>query len=237
MTTVAEIEAALSLERFARYVSWAGGDRERALALYALNTQLSEALYTPLQVLELALRNRIHTVMWAAHGDRWFEIDGLLRVPQQCEQVADALADLAKESKEPTPGRVVAALTFSFWTAMVSPAYEELWRKTLNEIALTADGRRLNRKQLSRPLTPIRILRNRIAHHEPILHWDLRKHHAAMAEVTSWLSPAAAVWCARADRFPSVFPAEGYRLLDLDMVGEDLDKVGEGLDNAGEKDS
>ena len=68
MTDIAAMEAALSLERFARYVAWAGGDRQRALDLYTLNTQLSEALYTPLQVLELALRNRVHAVLSAAHG-------------------------------------------------------------------------------------------------------------------------------------------------------------------------
>ena len=38
------VEAALSLERFARYVAWAEGDRERAVALSTLNTQVSEAL-------------------------------------------------------------------------------------------------------------------------------------------------------------------------------------------------
>ena len=214
MTAVADMEAALSLERFARYVSWAGGDREQALALYTLNTQLSEALYTPLQVLELTLRNRIHTTMAAAHGERWFEVDGLLQAPHQREQVEVALAGLANDNKEPHPGRVVAALTFSFWTAMMSPAYEAQWRSTLSAIAIKSDGRRLSRKQLSRPLTPIRILRNRIAHHEPILHWNLVKHHSAMVEVTGWLSPAAAVWCASVDRFPTVYPAVGYTLLD-----------------------
>lgn len=212
MTTVADLEVALSLERFARYVAWAGGDRTAALELYALNTRLSEALYTPLQVLELALRNRIHTIMAAAHEERWFQAEGLLQAPHQREQVEAALAELAREGKEPLPGRVVAALTFSFWTAMVSPAYEDLWRSTLNAIATKADGRRLSRKQLSRPLTPIRILRNRIAHHEPILHWDLRKHHGSMRQVTEWLSPAAAAWCATVDRFPSVYPSHGYDL-------------------------
>jgi len=213
VTAVTDMEAALSLERFARYVSWAGGDRVRALELYTLNTQLSEALYTPLQVLELALRNRIHTIMAEAYSERWFETDGLLQAAHQREQVAVALADLARDRKEPLPGRVVAALTFSFWTAMVSPVYEELWRSTLSTIAIRPDGRRLARKQLSRPLTPIRILRNRIAHHEPILHWDLRKHHDAMLELTGWLSPAAAAWCSGVDRFPTVFPTEGYHLL------------------------
>ena len=212
MTDVAAMEAALSLERFARYVAWADGDRQHALKLYTLNTQLSEALYTPLQVLEVALRNRVHAVMAAAHGERWFDADGLLQAPHQRGQVEVALAELAEDEKEPLPGRVVAALTFSFWTAMVSPAYEDLWRTTLSTIAAKPDGKRLARKQLSRPLTPIRILRNRIAHHEPILHWNLRKHHAAMLEVTSWLSPPAATWGTGVDRFPAVYPASGYIL-------------------------
>lgn len=96
---------------------------------------------------------------------------------------------------------------------MFSPAYENLWRRGLNEIAKRPDGRRLARKDFSRRLTPVRILRNRIAHHEPILHWDLTKHHGAIHEVTRWLSPAAADWTAKIDRFPSVYPAEGYTLI------------------------
>jgi Abi-like protein len=219
MTEAADMEDALSLERFARYVAWAGGDRTRALELYTLNTQLSEALYTPLQVLELALRNRVHTIMSAAHGERWFDANGLLQAPHQREQVQGALAELAKDNKEPLPGRVVAALTFSFWTAMLSPVYETLWRSTLSAIAAKPDGKRLGRKQLSRPLTPIRLLRNRIAHHEPILHWDLRKHHATMLEMTSWLSPPAARWCVRVDRFPATYPAKGYQLAADDEKG------------------
>ncbi|MFT8783595.1 Abi family protein [Acetobacter syzygii] len=212
MTEAAEMENALSLERFARYVAWASGDRHRALELYTLNTQLSEALYTPLQVLELALRNRIHTIMSAAYGERWFDTAELLQAPHQREQVQGALAELAKDDKEPLSGRVVAALTFSFWTAMVSPIYENLWRSTLSAIAVKPDGKRLSRKHLSRPLTPIRLLRNRIAHHEPILHWDLRKHHAIMLEMTFWLSPPAARWCVRIDRFPGIYPSDGYQL-------------------------
>jgi hypothetical protein len=212
VTEDGDLEAALSLERFGRYVAWSGGDRMAALTLYTLNSRLSEALYIPLQGLELALRNRIHTVMATGHGERWFEDKGVLKAPHQHEQVQTAITELGKDGKEPSPGRVVAALTFSFWTAMVSPVYEDLWRASLNTIAAGPDGRRLSRKQLSRPLTPIRLLRNRVAHHEPILHWDLRKHHRAMLEVTGWLSLPSAAWTGGVDRFPSVYPEAGYRL-------------------------
>jgi hypothetical protein len=207
------IEEALSLERFGRYLAWAGGDRARALDLYALNTQLSEALYTPLQMLEVALRNRIHAVLSASVQPRWFKEPGVLAVPHQNEQVAEALADLARERKEPAPGRVVAALTFSFWTAMLGAPYENLWQTDLHRIGRRDDGKGLRRKDLSGPLTPIRLLRNRIAHHEPILTWDLPKHHEGMLRITGWLSPAAAAWCRTLDRFDQVHPTERIALL------------------------
>lgn len=212
MIEAEHVEEALSLERFGRYLAWGNGDRARALDLYALNTRLSEALYTPLQMLEVALRNRIHAVLSASVQPRWFEAPGFLAVPHQNEQVAEALADLARERKEPTPGRVVAALTFSFWTTMLGTPYENLWQTDLHRIGRRDDGKGLRRKDLSRPLTPIRLLRNRIAHHEPILAWDLPKHHEGMLRITGWLSPAAAAWCRTLDRFNQVHPPERIEL-------------------------
>jgi len=121
-----EIVDALSLERFSRYLDWAGDDEIAALELYTLNTQLSEALYTPLQMLEVALRNQIHTVMTEASHASWFDEERVLLLESQLEQIEKARADLKEDGKEPIPGRIVAALTFSFWTSMLSPTYEDL---------------------------------------------------------------------------------------------------------------
>lgn len=212
MVEAEHLEEALSLERFGRYLAWAGGDHARALELYGLNTRLSEALYTPLQMLEVALRNRIHAVLSVSLWPRWFEAPGFLAVPHQNEQVVEALADLTRDGKEPTPGRVVAALTFSFWTTMLGTHYENLWQTDLHRIGRREDGKGLRRKDFSGTLTPIRLLRNRIAHHEPILTWDLPKHHDAMLRITGWLSPAAAAWCRTLDRFDQVHPPERIAL-------------------------
>ncbi len=171
----------MSLERFNRYLAWANGNRSRALGLYALNMRLSEALYTPMQMLEVALRNRIHAVLSSVYHAWWFDAPGLI---------------------------LVAGLTFSFWTAMLGTSYENLWQMELHRVASRDDGKGLRRKDLSGPLTPIRLLRNRIAHHEPILSWDLPKHHDAMLRITAWLSPVAAVWCRSLDRFDQVYPSE-----------------------------
>jgi len=201
-----DFEEALSLERFARYLEWAEGDRARALELYTLNTQLSEALYTPLQVLEVALRNRVHAVLEDALHDRWFDEPGFLLVENQRRQLAKAHEELADNGKEPTPGRIVAALTFSFWTSMLSPDYEVLWQKTLHRVARREDGKGLRRKDLSGPLAPIRTLRNRVAHHEPIIQWNLPKHYGNIVQLTRWLSPPAADWCETHSRFPAIHP-------------------------------
>ena len=205
---IMDLEQALSVERFARYLEWARGDRRLAIELYTLNTRVSESLYTPLQMLEVALRNRIHGVMTASHQDLWFCDAKIVLVDHQAEQVAKAVRHLESEGKEMTPGRIVAALTFSFWTSMFSPVYETLWQTSLHRIATRPDGRGLRRKDFSSRLRPIRTLRNRIAHHEPIIMWNLRRHHQNMMDMTEWLSPPAAAWCRLNCRFGEVYSAD-----------------------------
>lgn len=211
------LEEALSLERFGRYLDWAAGDRAWAIELYTLNTQISESLYTPLQMLEVALRNRIHTVMTATRHENWFHDEGCLLGKWQSDQLAKAIEEVTAERKEPTPGRIVAALTFSFWTTMLGREYETLWRTTLHRIGTRPDGKGLRRKDFSGPLAPIRLLRNRIAHHEPIIAWDLPKHHGRIIELTGWLSPSAAEWCTAHSRFLEVYPSAG---IDLHLDGD-----------------
>ncbi len=208
------VEAALSLERFARYVAWARGDRRRAVELYTLNTRVSEALYVPLQALEVALRNRIHAVMTEASGAGWFQPEAGHVTDRQAEQVRAAIAELTEAGKPIEDGRVVAALTFSFWTSMFGREQDDLWKRTLHRIA-TRDGKFLSRKAFATPLTQVRLLRNRIAHHEPILYWDLPKHHRAIADMTRWLSPAMDDWRATLDRFDQVHPPDRMRLARL----------------------
>lgn len=206
------LEMALSLERFERYMNWAKGDRTRAIELYTLNTLISESLYTPLQMLEVALRNRIHAVMTEAFNESWFHETGQLLGEWQPDQLAKAIHDIEEDRKESTPGRIVAALTFSFWTAMFGKDYETLWQTTLHKIGRRPDGKGLRRKDFSGPLAQIRSLRNRIAHHEPIIMWNLPKRHESMLEMTSWLSPPAAEWCQAHCRFPQVYPQSPIEL-------------------------
>jgi hypothetical protein len=103
----------------------------------------------------------------------------------------------------------------------LAPVYEGLWRSTLHRIGKKSDGTPPGRKDFARPLTQIRQLRKRVAHHEPILYWTLRKHHDRMLTLTEWLAPAAAAWCRQLDRFDEVYPAEGIVLTKIaDPLGD-----------------
>ncbi len=210
---ISDLEAVLSEARFARYVERAGGDRRNAIDLYSLNCQVSESFYTPLHFLEICLRNKISRV--AAElpfGDPetpWFERPEFQLGRNQAAQLEKAKRDLQEERKPLEPGRIFAALTFGYWTAFLGKDYDRHWQRGLHKIARRTDGRGLRRTELSEPLDRLRRLRNRVAHHEPILHWNLPKHHDNCHRLLGWIAPRAAQWCRELSRFDAVYPSGG----------------------------
>ena len=217
MTTEADIyqiaqdenlEEILSSDRFARYVQWAGQDHLQALKLYALNTALSESLYTPLQMLEVTLRNRIHQVLSNSYSVSWFDNQKIVIDSRQQADIRQAKKLLTRQKANPTPADIVASLTFGFWGTLLNRNYEFLWRSDLYQIALDDNGKRLLRKSLADPISRIRKLRNRIAHHEPIIHWNLPKYYEEILKVTRWLSPVSEKWTRHHSRFNDVYPSQ-----------------------------
>jgi len=63
----------LSTARFSRYLKRYGGNRTYALRLYAWNLEASSALWGPINILEIAVRNAIHDklVERTSRGDWW----------------------------------------------------------------------------------------------------------------------------------------------------------------------
>ncbi len=67
-----------------------------------------------------------------------------------------------------THGKIVAELTLYFWKRLYGPEYEQaLWRPTLKR---TFPDKRLCRAQIAVELERLYQARNRLAHHEPVLH-------------------------------------------------------------------
>lgn len=207
------LESILSLERLDTYLKAARGDRKVALDLYALNTLTSEALYVPLQMLEVTLRNRFHDALSGVFGSEWYDNAGVITDVIQRRAIQEAKRDLAHDKKRITPGRVVAELTFGFWTSCLGRHYEErLWRPALrNAFPYSSQG--LRRNDVNRILTPVRLLRNRIAHHEPILARNIPKHLNSTQCLLGWMSPSALAWSKAYNRFNQVYDSDFAALM------------------------
>ena len=147
------LQTAFSEARLGRYLEWASGNPATAVQLYTLNAKLSEALYIPLQALELSLRNRIHDAMRQQFGEEWLLDGSPCLHEKQMQKVRRALVELTLNRKAHTSEQVLSTLSFGFWTALLGTEYEALWRKTLYQIASKPNGKRVPRKSLSGPLT------------------------------------------------------------------------------------
>ena len=196
------LEAALSTERLSKYRQWANQNNDEALALYALNLALSEAFYTSLHVLEITLRNAIHDRLTALHSSGWFQNAQVITDRYQQQKVREAVAKF--RGQQPTDGQIIAELTFGFWTALFGRSNNHLWGQQLRP--LFNAGRPLQRKQISKRLDDVRRIRNRIAHHESVIQWDLEATHQEVCELIGWLSTDALTWCNANCRFRTVHP-------------------------------
>ena len=211
--TLEEIARALSHERLHPYLDTAGGDRERALQLYLWNTAASAAFYGPLQGLEVVLRNAIHRQLSGRYGSAWYtNLDtGLDR--GALGRIRQAISELTRAGSPNDVPLILATLSFGFWVSLLGSGgrlesgrkanYEmTLWRPALRQVF--AHCTTLTRRQAHGPLNELRILRNRIAHHEPIFMRNLTVDHARILEVIGWISPGIRTWTAHHSRLSVV---------------------------------
>ena len=177
----------ISGARFAPYLDDCAGDRDSALRLYHWNVAVSSALWGPIAIFEVALRNAIHKQMCARAGrDDWWADASLALLPRESDQVATARSKANDQAERrarsnsvqvtpPSPGHVVAASGLGLWVGLLSagtprdPRYSyetALWQPRLRHAFpnLGSGGR----KELYDECNRIRLVRNRIAHHEPL---------------------------------------------------------------------
>lgn len=170
---------------------------------------LAEALFPTLHGAELALCNTIHAAPTGRYGtEEWWHQPYALR-PRQHAFVTNIEADYRRRSGIAiTPGRLVAELSFGFWVVVLSAPYESrLWRYrrfVLVDQAFPYRGGATLRG-IHQRFNAIRILRNRVMHHEAIFDRpDLRREHAEIHEAIQWISPDLHAGIHAVDRFLEV---------------------------------
>lgn len=202
------LKQALAEERLSAY-SQDGAGEAITVARYIWNMALCEALYSPLQIAEIALRNTIHRNLTpSVCNAEWFCDPESTKITHwQKSKVRSAIEEIRKQRKMVTEGRVVAELNFGFWTAFFD-----------NRHASTGIGAHLAKtafphlsselrgiKKLNQRWREIRRLRNRVFHHERLLHWkDLEQKHERLLESIHWISPELAEMAEKLDRFREI---------------------------------
>lgn len=194
--TIDALRLTLSDERLIKYIDANSGNYSDAITLYEQNTRASEAFYTPLQSLEIALRNKMHTTMAQAYGYDWLTNGQPPLKADALENITKAIKSLGRNTapEQVSAGAIIAQLSFGFWVGLLGPRYDAtLFRNQLYRV-FNANGRNMSRKVIHGRLNMIKRFRNRIAHHEPIFQYELSKTFSEIIEATSWLCQKTAVW-------------------------------------------
>ncbi len=182
---------------------------DRAAADYASNVLLSEAMVPMLNVLEIALRNGIHARLSGLYGraDWWEAWAGDPAFTWQNKEVGSAKAKLVRRHEPQTPDKVLAELTFGFWTSLFNVQFQAVLWKDLRLVFARCPKPQRQRHNISAALNRIRDLRNRIFHHEPLL-WlipTLLEQHQIGVTVINWVDPELGQWLGNHDRLPAVW--------------------------------
>ena len=182
----AALDKSVAPARMHTYLVAAGRDADRARELYLWDRELSVAFMADLATLEVALRNAMNARMVAMWGKRWFQDQAILLDDRSCRALADAWTRTAPDR---SPDRIVAQCMFGFWRGLLDKGdhvglgprrvrcdYEEqLWRGVLDKAfpggkaQAARDAERWNRAYALAVVSRVNDLRNRVAHHEPLI--------------------------------------------------------------------
>ena len=201
-----QIETILAPERLGAYRQ-DGATPATTLARYLLNMALCEALYSPLQFAEVALRNALHTCLTARFGTAtWYDVVPALPAWQQ-KQLDEARQKLQTRGKPATPGALVAELQFGFWTGFFNKSHggTGLGHALAGQAFAHAPRSARDMKKRDARWKRIRDLRNRVFHHERIIRWlDLDAQHAAILEVVGWMNQPLRDFALVVDRYDAI---------------------------------
>ncbi|MBQ4525419.1 MAG: Abi family protein [Bacteroidaceae bacterium] len=201
-------EKVFSDKRMERYFALYPDNEDKAIKHYQSNLQLTEAFYTSLSVLEVALRNALSRELETMTGrEDWYAVfpntPGLTNLNRY---VTQATKQIAGRHEQITPSKIVAELTLGFWVSLLNTEYERLLWKDLRRAFPYLPKKERQRKKVSAPLNRFRAFRNRVFHNESIC-WNIRRVqeiHNELILLLEWINKDLPKWLKDIDRFDDV---------------------------------
>lgn len=192
------IEAALSQTRLNTYRKIAG-NLKPAINLYLWNANISCYFLFPLHVCEVVIRNAVSNALTNVYGEKWpWDKAFALSLPDR-EHGYNPRKDLQKAAKKmKNTGKVIPELKFIFWQDLFTRRNDmRIWDNNLLKVIPNIDRNKPIselRENIYNRLDYIRVFRNRIAHHEPIINRNLREDYDKILETISFVSLDTAKW-------------------------------------------
>lgn len=193
MLTNTNIERLISEERWSSYQVISSKYKDvDPFKVYMWNISLSKLLYPLLCLVEVSFRNAVSFAAKNISQDENWLVNNKVFISRELEEVAKARYHLLKRKKEVTQGRVIAELSFGFWTSLLDKRYTTLWHNKdfIRSVFPYLSKRNRNREYLSRQFNLVRRLRNRVFHYEAIWHHsDLKEKYLLVLDMISWMEP------------------------------------------------
>jgi hypothetical protein len=206
------IERRISPERLAPYRSACGGALDAAIALYEWNTAVCSAFWAILSDVEVVVRNAMHDQLTAWSKGRfgtgcWYLAAGRTFNWQARDDIEAARRRAVADGRVETPGRVIAELSLGFWRFLLAARYERsLWLPCLRQAFPGILGKGM-RRDVYEALRDLHILRNRIAHHEPVHNRPLSKYYQDSLAISGWICETTRDWIAGRSAVPGILGA------------------------------
>ncbi|MGM1058210.1 hypothetical protein [Saccharothrix sp. Mg75] len=196
----------------------AGGDKSAAIALYEWSARTSSAAFEVVGHLEVLLRNALDRCLREHFREDECGIPWFLLPTPGGEHVAGAVAAVRERllpQRKESRHQIVAGLSFGFWSGLLGPKYEELWRDCLHRAFPHSSGKR---KQVAVAVERVRKFRNRLAHHDSTINVDIPFEIRQIFELAAFIDADAAAWLERLSAVMTVYAQRPVTLEDTVVV-------------------
>lgn len=171
----------------------------KAVQLYHWNANVSGCFLFPLQLSEVVIRNAVSDALVMVYGQAWpwsLGFERSLPDPNYGYSPRKDLQQARKAAKN--MGQVIPELKFVFWQKMFTKRHDaRIWQAHLYHVLPNlVKAKRIEtlRSEIYDHLEEVRMLRNRIAHHEPIFKRNLLSNYLMIREIVNFRCELTASW-------------------------------------------